>query len=88
MADSRTDAADHREDVISLGEVQRIVGLQQPVDSLDQIADKSASLVMVCKSGHRAGMAMMALSMVGYTQVRNLAGGTNAWTTAELPVVK
>jgi rhodanese-related sulfurtransferase len=30
----------------------------------------------------------MYLRMTGYTEVRNLAGGMNAWVAAELPVVK
>jgi rhodanese-related sulfurtransferase len=29
----------------------------------------------------------MALRMMGWTDVRNLAGGTGAWTAAELPLV-
>jgi rhodanese-related sulfurtransferase len=54
---------------------------------LDQLPDKSASIVVLCASGHRGGMAMMALGMNGYTAVRNLGGGMNAWVAAELPVV-
>jgi len=51
-------------------------------------ADKTAPIVVLCQSGHRGAIVMMYLSMIGYTNVRNLAGGMNAWTAAELPVVK
>jgi len=50
--------------------------------------DKAAPMVVYCKSGHRGGFAMIALNMIGYTNVKNLGGGTNAWIAAELPVVK
>lgn len=57
--------------------------------SLDQLpADKAASIVTVCKSGHRGAIAMMYLQFLGYTNVRNLGGGFGAWAAAELPVVK
>ncbi|HLF72744.1 MAG TPA: rhodanese-like domain-containing protein [Anaerolineales bacterium] len=57
--------------------------------SLAQLpADKAAPIVVTCKSGHRGGIAMMYLNFLGYTNVRNLAGGLNAWVAAELPVVK
>jgi rhodanese-related sulfurtransferase len=51
-------------------------------------ADKTAPIVILCKSGHRGALALMALQMNGYTNVRNLGGGLNAWVAAELPVVK
>ncbi|HNK63451.1 MAG TPA: rhodanese-like domain-containing protein [Anaerolineales bacterium] len=51
-------------------------------------ADKAAPIVVLCQSGHRGAMVMMYLRMIGYTEVRNLAGGMNAWVAAELPVVK
>jgi rhodanese-related sulfurtransferase len=51
-------------------------------------ADKAAPIVVTCKSGHRGGMVMMYLNHLGYTNVRNLGGGMNAWIAAELPVVK
>jgi len=50
--------------------------------------DKAAPIVVYCKSGHRGGFALIALNMIGFTNVKNLAGGTNAWIAAELPVVK
>jgi rhodanese-related sulfurtransferase len=31
---------------------------------------------------------LLALGMLGWTNVRNLGGGVNAWIAAELPVVK
>ena len=51
-------------------------------------ADKAAPIVALCQSGHRGALVMMYLRMTGYTNVRNLAGGMNAWVAAELPVVK
>jgi rhodanese-related sulfurtransferase len=55
--------------------------------SLAQLpADKAAPLVVLCQSGHRGAIVMMYLRMTGYTNVRNLAGGMNAWAAAELPV--
>jgi len=50
--------------------------------------DKAAPIVVLCKSGHRGAMAMMALKMNGYTNVTNLGGGMNAWIAAQLPVKK
>jgi rhodanese-related sulfurtransferase len=49
-------------------------------------ADKAAPIVVMCASGHRGGIVMMYLQMLGYTSVRNLGGGVNAWIGAELPV--
>jgi rhodanese-related sulfurtransferase len=51
-------------------------------------ADEAAPIVVLCKSGHRGGIAMTYLNFVGYTNVRNLGGGLGAWIAAELPVVK
>ncbi len=55
---------------------------------LSELPGKDARIVVLCKSGHRGALAMMALRMNGYTDVVNLAGGLNAWLAAELPVVK
>jgi rhodanese-related sulfurtransferase len=50
-------------------------------------ADKTAPIVITCASGHRGMMSMMALSLLGYTNVKNISGGVNAWKTANLPVL-
>jgi rhodanese-related sulfurtransferase len=49
---------------------------------------KDATVVILCQSGHRGALAMMALRMMGWTNVRNLGGGINAWAAAELPLAK
>lgn len=57
--------------------------------SLDKLPkDKSAAIVIYCAIGHRGALGMMALQMLGYSNVKSLAGGLTAWTAASLPVVK
>jgi rhodanese-related sulfurtransferase len=48
---------------------------------------KDAPVVVLCASGHRGALGMMALRMMGWTDVSNLGGGIGAWTAAELPLV-
>jgi len=48
-------------------------------------ADKAANIVIYCAAGHRGNMAATIMRTLGYTNVRNLAGGFGAWTTAGLP---
>jgi rhodanese-related sulfurtransferase len=63
-----------------------IVDLFTQLDKLPK--DKTAAIVVLCKSGHRGALAEMALRMNGWTNVRNLGGGLSAWVAAQLPVVK
>jgi rhodanese-related sulfurtransferase len=53
-----------------------------------RIAGAVQPIVLVCASGHRGGILLVALTMLGYTDVRNLGGGMGAWVKAELPVEK
>lgn len=62
------------------------IPIEQLLGNLTQIPDKSASIVVLCQSGHRGAISLMALRMLGYSNVRNLGGGINAWKTAELPL--
>lgn len=50
-------------------------------------ADKDTPVVIYCGSGYRGAIATVLMRLAGYTNVRNLSGGTNAWTAAGLPLV-
>ncbi len=45
-------------------------------------ADKTAPTIVICGSGHRSSISMMMLQMLGYTNVKSLAGGMTAWKAA------
>ena len=57
-----------------------------PVNLAQLPTDKAAPIVVLCQSGHRGAIVQMYLQFLGYTNVRNLNGGMNAWVGAELPV--
>src|SRR5439155_8718964 len=48
--------------------------------------DKTAPLVMQCRSGVRSVKAAYALKQIGYTNVSSMAGGIVAWEEAGLPI--
>jgi rhodanese-related sulfurtransferase len=50
--------------------------------------DKTAAIVVYCAVGHRGAIGMMALQLAGYTNVKSVSGGFNAWKAANLPVTK
>lgn len=65
------------------------VPLRTLAKSLDKLPkDKTAPIIVYCGVGHRSVMGMMTLHLLGYTQVRSMAGGLNAWKAANLPTVK
>jgi rhodanese-related sulfurtransferase len=43
---------------------------------------KDLRIVTICKSGHRSAIAMMAMQLLGFKDVKSLAGGLNAWNAA------
>jgi rhodanese-related sulfurtransferase len=51
-------------------------------------ADKDASIVTYCGSGHRSTIAMTILWSYGYTDVHSLKGGFSEWVDAGYPVVE
>lgn len=51
-------------------------------------SNKALPIVVVCPSGMRAGRAAALLRKQGYEKAVALAGGTNAWRDASLPVEK
>jgi rhodanese-related sulfurtransferase len=46
---------------------------------------KDRPLLMICQSGSRSASATMFLLERGWSDVRNVAGGTQAWAQAGLP---
>jgi len=52
----------------------------------NQFPDKSANIVVYCKSGGRGCLASQTLVQMGYTNVKNMDGGWVAWEKAGYPV--
>jgi rhodanese-related sulfurtransferase len=52
----------------------------------DWPADKNAKIVVYCAASYRGGIAKIMLNLMGYTNVRNLSGGSAAWVAAGLPL--
>ena len=63
------------------------VPIRELAANLDLLPGLDAPIVVYCKSGHRGFIGMIALQMLGYTNVRNLAGGINGWKGAQFEVV-
>ena len=51
-------------------------------------ADKSAKMVLYCRSGSMSDLAARDLVKLGYTNVWNLDGGMNGWSEAGFPVLR
>lgn len=52
------------------------------------LADKSAPVVLVCRSGSASAAAAKALKKAGFEKIYWLEGGIPAWQQADLPLVK
>ncbi len=56
--------------------------------NLDKLPAKDQPIIVYCAIGHRGGIALASLQLLGYTNVKSISGGFNAWNAAGLPVVK
>jgi rhodanese-related sulfurtransferase len=57
-------------------------------ENLALLPDLDATIVVVCKGGFRATIAMTALHVLGYENAQVLVGGMSAWFGEDLPVVE
>ena len=80
---------------IEFREVHCTYARNTPLDSLDpnsimaaQPTSEDRPLYVICRSGQRAGKACEAFLKAGFTNVINVEGGTSAWDSAGLPVVR
>jgi rhodanese-related sulfurtransferase len=60
--------------------------LKDRIGELEKYTDRS--IVVLCRSGNRSGTACFILGKHGFSQAYNLAGGIQAWKSANLPVEK
>ncbi|MBI5302491.1 MAG: hypothetical protein HY868_10160 [Chloroflexi bacterium] len=93
MAATKVTLIDVREasEIASGGKIEGSISIpvRTLIKSLDKLpADKAAPIIVTCASGHRGMFSIMALQMLGYTNVKNISGGVNAWKAANLPVVQ
>lgn len=57
---------------LPLGKIQTM-----QTDEIDELKDQE--VVIYCRSGNRSGQACLILETMGFTNVKNLAGGMNDW---------
>jgi len=54
----------------------------------DQVPERSSDVILYCAGGTRSALAARALTELGYSNVRSLAGGFTAWKRAGFPYDK
>lgn len=54
--------------------------------AIQSLSDKTAKIVLYCRSGGRSALAAQSLSKMGYQSVVSMAGGFMAWEEAKLPI--
>ncbi len=64
------------------------IPLRSLTQSLDKLPAQDKPIIVYCGVGHRGSMALMTLRLLGYTDVKSIFGGLNAWKAASLPVAK
>ena len=51
-------------------------------------ADKTAPIVVYCRSGNESAIASQTLLDLGYTNIENLDGGMNAWSASGRQIIQ
>jgi len=59
------------------------ISVRALVKSLDKLPqNKAAPILVYCKTGYRGGISVTALRVLGYSNVRTIKGGLDAWEKA------
>lgn len=58
------------------------------VANLDKLPAKDGAIVAYCGVGTRGAYATMTLTLLGYTNVKNLGQGLTSWTAQGFPIIK
>ncbi len=62
--------------------------LEFKLSSTPELGSRELDVVLYCKTSGRAALAAAVMHDMGYTRVRSIAGGFDAWAAAGLPVVR
>jgi rhodanese-related sulfurtransferase len=66
-----------------------LIPFDKIVDNLDKLPkDKSAQIVLYCRSGRMSEIAARELVRLGYTRVSHLAGGMNGWKSSGYQIIE
>ena len=62
--------------------------LEFKLGSTPEFGARDLDIVLYCKTSGRAALAAVAMQQMGYSRVRSIAGGFDAWAAAGLPVAR
>lgn len=75
----------------ALGQAEGALGIARAeleVSPEVHLDDRSRSIILICQSGKRSKTVAESLTQAGYVDVVSVAGGTDAWAAAGLPLVR
>ena len=65
------------------------IGMDQIATAIDKLKlDRKLPVIVVCQSGMSSRSALKQLQAAGFTEVKNLDGGIQAWKASSLPLMK
>ena len=79
-----------RQDEFDLGRIDFavLIPVTELADRLGELPEnKDTPMIIYCAAGVRGNWALSLVKLAGYTNVRNMSGGFNAWKAAGLPIV-
>ncbi len=57
-------------------------------DIEDRLPNVNTNLILYCGGGYRSALAAASIKLLGYNNVRSMAGGFRAWKEQNLPISK